>query len=188
MDTCIHFTLHDVCGYRCVCADCSTEWASMCVCISSVPGIISVNVCVWSSGQPPAPSLLSFSSLPKRDAKRGKVTAFSPGAQESLRQKAQIKQMLEIGLESQPLVRGFERERTAAGVSHLGLSVQGPHRYTHLPAFSPTIGPHTLGCQFMCTSRVIVEVPICHLWPCLDHLHKKCPLLQPCVHFLVHFV
>lgn len=178
MATCIHFTLYAVCRYLCMCACCSRVCELVCVCISSVasvPGIISVNVCVWSSGQPPAPSLLSFSSLPKRDAKRGKATAFSPGAQERWRQKAQIKQMLEIGLESQPVVRCFERERTAAGVSHLGLSVRGPHRYTHLPAFSETIGPRTLGCLLICMPHVPVEVSICHLRPCLDHLHKKWP-------------
>ena len=53
-------------------------------------------------------SLLSFSSLPKREAKRGKAAAFNRGAEEGWRQKAQIKQMLESGLESQPVVMHFE--------------------------------------------------------------------------------
>lgn len=170
MATCIHFTLHDVCKYVCMCACYGTEWVSesVCVCISSVasvPGIISVNVCVWSSGQPPAPSLLSFSSLPKRDAKRGKATAFSPGAQERWRQRPKLNKCWKSAWRASPVVRHFEWERAAAGISHLGLSVRRPHRYTHLPAFSETIGPRTLGCQFMCMSHILVEGSICHLWP-----------------------
>lgn len=53
-------------------------------------------------------SLLSFSSLPYREAKRGKAVAFNPEAEERWRQKAQIKQMLESSLESQPMVMRFE--------------------------------------------------------------------------------
>lgn len=75
-------------------------------------------------------SLLSFSSLPKREAKRGEATAFNRGAEKRWRQKAQIKQMPESGLESQPMVMCFECERNAAGTTHLCLSVARPHRCT----------------------------------------------------------
>lgn len=75
-------------------------------------------------------SLLSFSSLPKREAKRGKATAFNRGDEKRWRQKAQIKQMPESGLESQPMVMCFECERNAAGTTHLCLSVARPHRCT----------------------------------------------------------
>lgn len=75
-------------------------------------------------------SLLSFSSLPKREAKGGKAAAFNRGAEERWKQRAQIKQMPESGLESQPVVIRFEWERTAAGITHLGLSTGRPHRYT----------------------------------------------------------
>ena len=44
----------------------------------------------------------------QREAKRGKAAAFNRGAEEGWRQKAQIKQMLESGLESQPVVMHFE--------------------------------------------------------------------------------
>lgn len=73
-----------------------------------VPGIISVNVCVCEAVDSRQASLLSFSSLPKREAKRGKAAPFNRGAEERCRQKAKIKQMPESGLGSQPVVIRFE--------------------------------------------------------------------------------
>lgn len=86
-------------------------------------------------------SLLSFSSLPKREAKGSKASAFSGRTEGRWRQKPQIIQMLEGGLESQPTTVRFEWEGTAAGITPVGLSVKGPHR--SVPTFSWTTGPHT---------------------------------------------
>lgn len=73
------------------------------VCVSS---IISANVCVFvcvcEAVDSRQASLLSFCSLPKGEAKRGKAAAFNPGAEGRRRQRTQIKQMAESGLESRP--------------------------------------------------------------------------------------
>lgn len=94
MTTCIQFTLH-------VCAEAVSVCECVCVCVICVPGIISVNLCVCEAVDSRQASLLSFSSLPQREAKRGDAAPFNRGTEERRRQKAEIKQMLESGLESQ---------------------------------------------------------------------------------------
>lgn len=59
------------------------------------------SVCVCEAVDSLQASLLSFSSLPQREAKQGDAAPFNRGTEERRRQKAEIKQMLESGLESQ---------------------------------------------------------------------------------------
>lgn len=82
---------------------------------------------VWSNGQPPGLIIVILLTAPKG----GKAAAFNWRLKERWRQKVQIKQRAESGLESQPVVIHCEWKRTAAGITHLGLSVQGPHRSLH---------------------------------------------------------
>lgn len=102
MATCIHLTVHE-CVFICVCC------SKVCICsVVCVPGIMSVNVCVCEAVESRQASLLSFSSLPKREAKGGKAAPFNSEAEEKRTQKAQIKQMPESGLESQLMLMRFQ--------------------------------------------------------------------------------
>lgn len=89
------------------------------------------NVCVkqWKTARPHYCHSPHCLIAKQREAKRGKAAVFNWKLKERWRQKAQIKQMVESGLESQPVVIRIERKWTAAGITHLGLSVRrGPHR------------------------------------------------------------
>lgn len=102
---------------------------------------------VWSGGLAPGLIIVILLTAEKRgkarqrEAKRGKAAAFNWRPKERWRQKAQIKQMAESGLDRWPVVIDFEWKRTAAGITHLGLSVWGPHRSLH-PSFQLEVHAH----------------------------------------------
>lgn len=125
MATCIHLTVHE-CVLICVCCSRVRD----CICsVVCVPGIMSVNVYVCEAVESRQASLLSFSSLPKREAKRGKAAPFNSEAEEKRTQKAQIKQMPESGLESQLMLKLSIRVNGCRD-NHLRLSAGRPHRLT----------------------------------------------------------
>lgn len=142
-------------SFRIVCV-CSTKWVRLCMCLCSLYSKCEC-LCVreWTGARPHychSPHCLN-------ERQRGTKAAAFNRVEKRWRQKAQIKQMPESGLESQLVVILFEWEKTSAGITHLGLSLGRPHKHTH-PAFSSIIGPRTLGCRFLCVS-------VCYVWACV---------------------
>lgn len=90
---------------------------------------------VWSRGRGPSlivVFLLNSQKQSKRRQSEVKRLLSIEDPRKNGDKKLQFKQMVQSGLESQPVFIWIERKWTAAGITHLGLSVQGPHRSLRL--------------------------------------------------------